>query len=103
MVLRLSVFNDQPLVKTIALKLFNHDYTELKESFEKSFCCKCGEQPGAPGVCPKPSDQGLSESCTLHAISEAISFMDKKMSVVKQDGVETVLQCNGHQHSMRRK
>jgi hypothetical protein len=56
-----------PLFKTIALKLFNHDYSE-------------------------PSDQGLSESCTLHAISKAVvSFMDKKMIDVKQDWVETVL------------
>ena len=112
MILSLSIFNDQPLFKTIALKLFNHDYSKLKDSFEKPFCCKCGEL-SAPGVPPTPSDQGQTESCTLHAISKAmVSFMDKKKIDVKQDEVENVLlaclgtsdkQWPGQQVSMKKK
>ena len=61
--------------------MFDHDYSELKDSFEKSFCCKCGEQPGAPGVCPKPSDQALLESCTLPNESDRKVKMKIKLSI----------------------
>ena len=92
MVLSLFIFNDQPFLETIALKLFNPEYSEVKDSFGKPFCCKCGEQPGVPGVRPTPSDQGQSETCTLHAISKAIvSFLDKRNIDADQDQIEDVL------------
>ena len=87
-ILSFPVFNDRPLLKTLLLKLFNPDYSEVKEISGEPFCCKCGEQHNAPGARPIPSNQGKSRTCTLHAISKAVvSYLDKKNVDVKQEDV----------------
>ena len=96
-VISVQVFGYLPFLKNIALKLLNSEYKEVKEVFGNPLCCKCGDQPVAPGVSPIPSDQGNLDNCTLHAIAKGIvSFLDKKNIDVKQDEVEKdLLTCIG--------
>lgn len=96
-ILQHPIFANYPILKSFAIKIFNPKYSQIQESSGVPFFCQCGDNHEEPGVRPTPSDQGCSETCTVHAAAKSIvSLLDKKNIDVDQETVANgLIECIG--------
>ena len=88
------------LVSDFVWQCFTRNQKPDDEPPDISCFCKNLYKCTAPGVPPSPSDQGMSVTCTIHALAKCVvSAMDKKGIDVDQDeAIKIVRTCNNRQN-----